>query len=130
MQKQFIVRAREFPARANPTDSLAAIISAYTNSSCDNEGVLLNLPLHLPPPLGPDEHVPFLDYKFFLLHRLIGDVFWMVAAADPSVLWPHDDEEEESVINEMNIYRVLDKLDSESIKYEDVLLPRFHRELY
>lgn len=77
-----------------------------------------------------DEPVPFLDFKYFLLHRLIGDVFWMVASADPSVLEPDDDEEEENVVNEKNIYRVLDKLDSESIKYQDVPgFPRVYREV-
>jgi len=125
--KRFIVRARKFPDTANPIDSLGGIISAYTNSSCGKKDVLLDKPLHVPPPLGPDEPVvPFLDYKFFLLHKLIGDVFWMIAAVDPSLLAYDEEEEEERVLNDKNIYSVLDKLDVECMKYQDVMLPRLY----
>ncbi|KAE9404435.1 hypothetical protein BT96DRAFT_417891 [Gymnopus androsaceus JB14] len=118
--KRLIVRGRKVSDKANPITSLRGVPSAYYQTqNCDR--VLLDKPLPLPPPLLSDQlHVPFLDSKFFHLHRLIGDVFWMVASADPSILEPDEDEEDVTVLNDKNIFRVLDKLDSENMEYGDV----------
>ncbi|KAE9391496.1 hypothetical protein BT96DRAFT_1001289 [Gymnopus androsaceus JB14] len=91
--KCFIVRGRMSPYKANPITSLRGLASAYyLTSTCNKEGVLLNQPLYLPPPLRSDQ--PHM------------------ASVDPDVLEPDDDEEEEEeVLNKKNIYRVLDKLD-------------------
>ncbi|KAE9404017.1 hypothetical protein BT96DRAFT_1016620 [Gymnopus androsaceus JB14] len=99
---------------ADPKDNLAGIVSMFfdTRRFCDEPDVLIDQPLHSPPPLHASDSIPDLDYKYLLLHKLIGDVFWMAGGTDVFTL--EDDEEHDescAVLSEENIGWVFNRLD-------------------
>lgn len=106
-----VIRFRKTPTGADPT-SMFRVYNCVRYGMRPCSYVLDGKPLCY----TPDQSLladPILEpkYKYFLLHRLIGDVFWMAAAAEPSILKRYDDEPENlRVLSDDNLPVMIERL--------------------
>ena len=97
---QFYIRIRTFPDRANPINYLTGIVNDAGNGSRQicHMGGFIDCPLRAP----KDASIPDIEEKFFVMHRYIGNIYWMAAAADPTILEGRPDDYDLRLLSDSN----------------------------
>ena len=97
---QFYIRIRTFPDRANPINYLTGIVNDAGNGSRQicHMGGFIDCPLRAP----EDASIPDIEEKFFVMHKYIGDIYWMAAVADPTILEGRPDDYDLRLLSDSN----------------------------
>ena len=97
---QFYICIRTSPDWANLISTLRGIGNDTGNGSLQicHIGGFIDCPLCAP----KDVNIPDIEEKFFVMHRYIGNIYWMAAAADLTILEGRPDDYDLRLLSDSN----------------------------